>query len=401
MGYCERCGKEFNFRHECPDCGCKEEYDTFCILAPKINKNMVECPGCGKKIYEARRHCEHCGALNPYAIKDNGEGYCPDCGISFVDGVCPNCGQKPSDFHYNIPSTANYSYNCSKCGKPHDAIYHFCMDCGNNNRSNHPKRVAVEHKPVVKVYKHGTYCNKCGRKYDSNGYCVYCRNWDKGLKPKINDNMIKCQNCGNEIYEVRRHCDYCGAENPSSDKHNGEGYCPDCGTSFVGGICPDCGKKPSDFRYDISSSAEYYYRCSKCGKKHATVYNFCMDCGNNNNSNRPKSVPLNQEPKDTAIADKYKETKRQTTAYYYDDDEDYPEIKSTLWFILGIVSVVILCMPTGIGTIICSSLASNYEKRGMMDLAVKNIRAAKIWFFAGIGIIVLLMVAAVIIQVSQ
>lgn len=400
MKYCERCGKEFDSHHECPDCNCNKEYDLFCRLAPKINRNEVKCPNCGEKIYEARRHCRYCGALNPYSLKDNGEGYCPDCGISFVDGVCPNCGKKPSDFYYKIHPNDDFAYHCSNCGKKHHAIYHFCIDCGNNNRSNPPKKVAVEHKPVVKTYKYSTYCYKCGNKYDIDDYCIGCLSSDSGLKPKINDNMIKCQNCGNQIYEVRRHCDYCGAKNPLSDKHNGEGYCPECGTSFVGGICPDCGKKPSDFRYNISSSDEYCYRCSKCGKNHSTVYRFCMDCGNNNYINRPNRVPLKQEPKDTAPADKYKQTNRQTATYYY-DDEDYPEIKSTLWFILGIISVVLLCMPTGVGTIICSSLASNYANRGMMDLAVKNIRAAKIWFFAGIGIIVLLMAAAVIIQVSQ
>lgn len=407
MGYCERCGKEFDSHHECPDCYCNEEYDLFCRLAPKINKNKVICSNCGQEIYEARRHCRYCGALNPFSFKNNGEGYCPDCGISFVDGVCPNCGKKPSNFRYEIHPNDTVAYNCDNCGKTHHTIYHFCIDCGNNNRTNLPKKVILEPKPVVHKIEPGTYCYKCGHELDMDDCCPKCHSdyYELCYKPKINENKIKCQSCGNETYEIRRYCDCCGAKNPFADKHNGEGYCPDCGTSFVNGVCPNCGKKPKDFRYNIPSTATHSYNCSKCGKPHDTIYHFCIDCGNDNRINIPNRVPLERKPESTessgnrpsSSAEKYKPTTRETVSYY----EEPPEIKSTLWLILGIISVVICCMPTGIGTIIYSIQASNCAREGMIKRAKRKLRTAKVWFFAGSGIIALLMIASVIIQVTQ
>ena len=82
------------------------------------------------------------------------------------------------------------------------------------------------------------------------------------------------------------------------------------------------------------------------------------------------------------------------SGYYFAD------LHTTLWLVLGIVSLVICCLPTGIGTIICSIGAKRAENELEYNVAKRKITFAKVWFFAGAAVVLILMVASVIIQVT-
>ena len=242
------------------------------------------------------------------------------------------------------------------------------------------------------------YCERCGGKFDFEGICEICGDddeWSWG-SPKNNQNKVQCKNCGAMIYEARRYCHCCGAKNEAAFKE-GKSYCPECGIAFEDGACPECGKDAIDFWLRDMELEEIRY-CAVCGERISYKDKFCMHCRNENYRNKPlKTKPAkpsgaeNKTPRPAAkIPESYKYSEPQKTCGN--------DINTTLWLILGIVSTVICCMPTGIGTIIYSIQASNCVRSGMFERAKRKLRTAKIWFFIGIGIIAVLMLAAMVIQ---
>lgn len=278
------------------------------------------------------------------------------------------------------------------------------------------------------------HCERCGGTFDYEGYCKICGDDDDWTwnPPKYNKNKITCKKCGNEIYEVRRHCYYCGGKNEAAFK-KGEYYCPCCGIAIEDEHCPNCGEKledllgrkfePIDLRYctscgkEISRNdeiclfcgrenykiseriiwSEEAMHCPDCQKEIWVKDKFCPYCGRENIPKKPelREQTKNDEPVIHAkIPDTYKE-KTYTQGYTYSD------LNTTLWLVLGIITLIICCTPTSIGTIVCSLMAKSAENIGDYYTAKRKINAAKIWFFAGAAIVLSLMIASVVIQVTQ
>ncbi|MBQ7873850.1 MAG: CD225/dispanin family protein [Oscillospiraceae bacterium] len=244
------------------------------------------------------------------------------------------------------------------------------------------------------------YCERCGGKYDYEGICEICgedEEWTYNYPH--NRNKVKCKSCGHEIYEARRYCFICGTRNDSAFK-KGDHYCPRCGVAFENDVCPSCGKSLSFFQLrDIGPNDTGY--CPSCGKETSFKDHFCIHCGNENYKKRPvsspsaKKKPIKTEPENPPVyaAETTDCMRTETKA------KTQRDINTTLWLVLGIVSFVLCCMPTGIGTIIYSIHAKNCARIGNMARAGRKLRIAKIWFFVGAVIIAVLGISSVIIQV--
>ena len=447
MEYCERCGGRYDFEGICEGCGTDEEWSR---NAPE-NRNKVVCEGCGHEIYEARRYCHVCGTKNEHAFK-KGEHYCPDCGNAFENGVCPNCGKREAYFlNRKIDDKLGF---CSKCSERIHAKDLFCIHCGNENYKNRPYCVVEPRKREEPSGKRKNYCQRCGGivRFDADLFsrvCNKCKDDDEWafFDPKHNKNRIKCRNCGEEMFEIRRFCKNCGAENELAFK-KADNYCPYCGIAFENGVCPECGKTLEYFKTREIEKKDLRY-CAVCDKEVNRNDYFCLYCGsetyiytplkvskaaeakeeeeflermrardelrrqqlheyNERNARRREEAALKREselkkeaeplkePKLTAkIPEQSKTTQSAGYSGYY-----FADLHTTLWLVLGIVSLVICCLPTGIGTIICSIGAKRAENELEYDLAKRKTVFAKIWFFAGCAIVLTFMVAAVIIQVT-
>ena len=244
------------------------------------------------------------------------------------------------------------------------------------------------------------YCERCGGKFDDEDLCEYCGDDEEwSWNTPYNTKKVKCKRCGHDIYEARRFCFVCGAKNPAAFK-KGDAYCPRCGNAFENGICPNCGKTKAHFD-SLKVEPEIEGFCKICGETVCYDDNFCMKCGT--------ELYYNAPTRDAKLVGAGKTAKKaESTAKSYNDfdsDDGWEsigkEVNPNLWLILGIVSLIICCMPTSIGTIVCSIQAKKALERGKQRTAEKKVGAAIRWFFAGAVIILLLMAASVIIKVTN
>ena len=450
MRYCQRCGGKLNADAVCEIC---HESEDWARIPPK-NRKRIKCKQCGTEIYEARRYCFSCGTKNEAALK-KGEHYCPHCGNAFEYGICPNCGQKESWFASRKIEDKDLRF-CTKCWQIIHARDLFCTHCGNENFINKPFCVVEPRNREESAGKRKKYCEKCGGTLRFNedllaNVCSTCKDDDEWtfFDPKYNKNKIKCKNCGEEMFEIRRFCKNCGTENMLAFK-KADNYCPFCGIAFENGACPECGRTLEYFKTREIEEKNLRY-CAVCDKEVNKYDYFCFYCGNENYIYSPLEVSrvaeakeeaeflermkvrdemrhqqlreynernarrreqrrkLRQEaelkkeseqPKEPKLTAKIPEHSKTTqsagySGYYYAD------LHTTLWLVLGIISLVICCMPTGIGTIICSIGAKRAENELEYNLAKRKTGWAKFWFFLGCAIVASLMVASVVIQVSQ
>ncbi len=450
LGYCQRCGGRIGKDGNCEICGDNHKWTWF--LPEKSDK--VKCTNCGTDIYKTRRYCFSCGEKNEAAFK-KGERYCPKCGVAFENGVCPNCGTREMWF-LNRSIKENQLGFCSKCSNQINADDFFCIYCGNENYIDKPFRIVTPRKKNNPYARKGRYCQKCGGNIYFNedlfaSVCNKCRDdneWSY-FEPKNNKNTIKCRNCGEEMYEVRRFCKNCGEVNELAFK-KGEHYCPGCGIAFENGVCPECGRTLEYFQQrDLEPNKKRY--CPSCETEVSKDDDFCINCGNENYIYSPlevpKSVAAREEKEFLERMEARKELRSKQLKEYNERNERrreerrrireeaerkreseqtetiktaakipeqskttqspgysgyyFADLHTTLWLVLGIVSLVICCLPTGIGTIICSIGAKRAENELEYNIAKRKTIFAKIWFFAGCAIVLAFMVAAVVAQVSQ
>ena len=400
MGYCERCGGRFDSGDWYDRCGRCGDDDEWTMNEPH-DKEKVKCAHCGTEIYKVRRYCFICGAKNDAAFK-KGDSYCPHCGNAFENGVCPNCGKSRSFFASREIAPIDSKY-CAVCGEEVSRNDYFCMNCGSELYLKY-----LEKKPKEEVKCTFRHCQICGGDtyFDEDLFGYRCRHCGSDCEigffdPKNNKKRIKCKQCGHEMFEVRRFCRACGAKNEKAFK-KGEYYCYNCGIALVDGICPDCGNRKNS-AYIRSYSEKELCRCAVCGEKVLSRDKFCQKCGTAFYENPPIADFAKTEPVEKTTAKIPEHIKTETTkttasgysGYYFAD------LHTTLWLVLGIVSLVICCLPTGIGTIICSIGAKRAENELEYDIAKRKIKWAKFWFFLGCAIVASLMVASVVIQVSQ
>lgn len=336
LGYCQRCGGKFNNKVICEVCGDTEEWAWH---TPR-NKNKIECANCGNEIYEVRRYCFSCGAKNELAFK-KGDKYCPKCGNAFENGICPNCGKEKNDVLLRTIKPEDLRY-CAVCGEKTSADDYFCFYCGNENYINEP----VEHRPDISQEE----------------------------KPE-------------EIIIPRR-------------IHPDDYHCPECGGYFdMEGFCWNCAvdRVKVSVRKLKVKDARY---CPFCREIISVKDDFCTYCGEKVHRKGPEPESVKKpEPEQEKPAAKIPEQLKTTQPAGY-DGYYFADLHTTLWLVLGIVSLVICCLPTGIGTIICSLGAKRAENELEYDIAKRKTIFAKIWFFAGCAIVAALMIASVIIQVT-
>ena len=163
--------------------------------------------------------------------------------------------------------------------------------------------------------------------------------------------------------------------------------------------------------------------CRFCGEIISVEDKFCTYCGNENHIHKPTEVqksvsereekefpermearkklrseqtePIRSTVHTATVPEHLKTTQSAGYSGYY-----FADLHTTLWLVLGIVSLVICCLPTGIGTIICSIGAKRAEDELEYNVAKRKITFAKVWFFAGAAVVLMLMVASVIIRVT-
>ncbi|MBQ7873851.1 MAG: zinc-ribbon domain-containing protein [Oscillospiraceae bacterium] len=207
---------------------------------------------------------------------------------------------------------------------------------------------------------------------------------------------MNCRKCGAEISGEPLFCHECGIIKPldynlNNSESKEKRYCPNCGTEFdhSDGRCPICKTDKNDVIFR-DTELEEYVQCSHCGKKIKRGDSYCFYCGTelfdkNGKANTEKAEFKMEVPESVNSKPK--------TETGYSDNSGYPIPNTTLWLVLGIVSLVGCCTLTSIGTIICSMQAAGSVNTGNLYLANKKIRAAKIWFFAGIILRVVLISA--------
>lgn len=342
LGYCQRCGGRIGKDGNCEICGDNHKWTWF--LPEKSDK--VKCTNCGTDIYKTRRYCFSCGEKNEAAFK-KGERYCPKCGVAFENGVCPNCGKEKNNILLRTIKPEDLRY-CAVCGEKTSVNDYFCFYCGNENYINEP----VEYRPDIsqekktediiiprRIHPDNYHCPECGGYFDMEGFCWTC------AVDRVEVSVRKLK------VEDARYCPFCGEIISVKDD-----FCTYCGEKVHRkGQEPESVKKPE-----------------------------------------PEPVKKPEPVKTTAkIPEQSKTTQSPGYSGYY-----FADLHTTLWLVLGIVSLVICCLPTGIGTIICSIGAKKAENELEYDLAKRKTIFAKIWFFAGCAIVLAFMVAAVIIQVT-
>ena len=157
------------------------------------------------------------------------------------------------------------------------------------------------------------------------------------------------------------------------------------------------------------NSGDWYDHCEFCGEDDEWTMNQpldkekvkCENCGTELFRNQPVKNKTAKTSYDSSI-------KKETVKTYSNDDFDSEEgyrsiekkVNPTFWLVLGIVSLIVCCMPTSIGTIVYSAKAKKAEEFGHMNKAEKYVGKAIKWFFAGVIINVLLLVASFILQLA-
>ena len=238
------------------------------------------------------------------------------------------------------------------------------------------------------------YCERCGGRMNSGDWydhCEFCGEDDEWtMNQPLDKEKVKCQNCGTEIYKVRRHCFICGAKNPAAFKKGSE-YCVRCGNALENGVCPNCGKTKSQIRERAYKPEENGF-CPVCGESVLFEDYFCSKCGAELYFDHPVKSYSKRTNNNTSVK----------TYSDFDSDEGWQsigkEVNPTLWLVLGIVSLLLCFAPTSIGTIIFAAKAKKAKERGKSKTAEKYVGKAIRWFFAGIIISVILLVATLIFQ---
>ena len=390
MYYCERCGGRMNsgdWYGHCEFCG---EDDEWTMNQP-LDKEKVKCQNCGTEIYKVRRYCHYCGAKN-YAAFKKGSEYCVRCGNALENGVCPNCGKTKSQIRERAYKPEENGF-CPVCGESVLFEDYFCSKCGAELFKNHPEK-KPEPKKVKCNFKH---CEICGGDlyFDEEIFGYKCKHCGTDtdeiyLEPKINKTRIKCKRCGNEMYETRRFCRACGGKNELAFK-KGENYCYSCGIALENDVCPECGRIYTT-AYMRSNSRKELLRCSVCSENVRPDDNFCQNCGTALYEEPPIKDLVEQNTGSSAKIPEY--TEKEKPVKYYSE----PNINTTLWLVLGIVSLVFCCLPTGIGTIICSIGAKRALDEGDDYSAKRKIGFAKTWFFIGCAFIFVIMTFSAIVN---
>ena len=247
------------------------------------------------------------------------------------------------------------------------------------------------------------YCERCGGRMNSGDWydhCEFCGEDDEWtMNQPLDKEKVKCESCGTEIYKVRRHCFICGAKNPAAFKSGSE-YCCRCGNAIENGVCPNCGKSKNQIRAKAYKPEETGY-CPVCGEEVLMEDYFCSKCGTELFHNHPVK---NKTAKNSYNNSAKTETVKTYSNNDFDSEEGYRSIERkvnpTFWLVLGIVSLIVCCMPTSIGTIVYSAKAKKAEEFGHMNKAEKYVGKAIKWFFAGVIINVLLLVASFILQLA-
>ncbi len=336
FGYCERCGGRIENDGKCEICG--DDHKWTWLLTKNADK--VKCTNCGTDIHETRRYCFFCGEKNELAFK-KGSLYCPKCGNAIENGICPNCGKEKNNILVRSENPEDLRC-CSVCGGKTYEDDFFCANCGNENYINKPIKPSS----------------------------------DKPIEEKQEEIIIP-----RRIHLDDYHCPECGGY------FDMEGFCWNCAVDRVKVSVRKL--KVKDARY-----------CPFCGEIISVKDDFCTYCGEKVHRKGPEPESVKKpEPEQEKPAAKIPENSKTTqsagySGYYFAD------LHTTLWLVLGIVSLVICCLPTGIGTIICSIGAKRAEDELEYNVAKRKITFAKVWFFAGAAVVLMLMVASVIIQVT-
>ena len=332
-------------------------------------------------------------------LEDDDMGYCERCGGRLgSNGNCEICG----DSHKWTWLLKNSSgeVECSVCGTEIVKTRRHCFSCGAKNEA---------------AFKKGdTYCPNCGNALE-NEICPNCgkRKNDILIRTIKPENTRYCPTCGEKIYVDDYFCFRCGNENyinkpllnkPVTQQQekqdeiiipkriNMDDYrCPECGGYFdMEGFCWKCGVE----RFTVSvrklkrSEARH---CPVCWEVISIKDKFCPYCGMETyRCSQPEVSKASEAKKEAKIPDCIKNEK----PVRYNSKPN-----TTLWLVLGIISLVICCLPTGIGTIICSIGAKRAINEDDYYLAKKKIGFAKFWFFLGGGIIFALIILSAIVQV--
>ena len=389
FGYCERCGGRIGNDGKCEICG--DDHKWTWLLTKNTDK--VKCTNCGTDIHETRRYCFFCGEKNELAFK-KGSLYCPKCGNAIENGICPNCGKEKNDILVRSENPEDLRC-CSVCGGKTYKDDFFCSNCGNENYINKPIKPSSD-KPIKEKQEEiiiprsipldDYHCPQCGGYFDMEGFCWEC------AVDRIKVSLRKLK------LEEAKHCRFCGEIISVEDK-----------------FCTYCGKenhihKPTEVQKSVAEREEKEFpermeARKKLRSEQLKRYN------ERNERRREERRRIREEAErrreaeqtepirptvHTATVPEHLKTNQSAgySGYYFAD------LHTTLWLVLGIVSLVICCLPTGIGTIICSIGAKRAEDELEYNVAKRKITFAKVWFFAGAAVILMLMVASVIIRVT-
>lgn len=167
-------------------------HEIFC----RLEKTVVTCPHCGRKIFGDCPCCPDCRGEIPHQV-------CRSCGKSTPEGLsrCIHCGENPQ-------SAPQHSILCPHCGAQTPEGSPLCLACGRHIRVT---------------------CAKCGAIHPGDAeICPVCRT---GLyKP--------CPLCGRHAPLSARACPHCGSRFPALRRR-----CAVCGRIALPGqeICIRCG----------------------------------------------------------------------------------------------------------------------------------------------------------------
>lgn len=129
--------------------------------------------------------------------------------------------------------------------------------------------------------------------------------------------------------------------------------------------------------------------CKNCGHDIPEGSTFCGNCG-------MKPGEENFQNEGCCPNDSYSAQAQQP--YYAEAQANYPMEKpnTTLWIVLNAISIFTCCQITGIIGLIFSIFAHNDADRGDYAHAAKNIKNAKICFWVGLALGILIIAIYVI-----